>query len=170
MKKNFLLACLVGILMIPATLSAQSKMKFGYIDSGELLMAMPGRDSAKTVLEKYARDLEMQIRSMSAELEQKYQDYLNNSANFTDLIKRTKERELQDLQQRVQDFQQSAQEELQMKEQDLLTPMIDAAKKAIDEVAKENGYTYIFDAGSGFLLFYESGDNIMPLVKKKLGI
>ncbi|MBU0488325.1 MAG: OmpH family outer membrane protein [Bacteroidetes bacterium] len=170
MKKILIFACLFGLFLAPTAISAQTKLKLGYIDSNELLLAMPGRDSAKTILEKYAKELETQIRSMSAELEQKYQDYMNNQANYTDLIKKTKEKELQDLQTRVQDFQTSAQEDLQKKEQDLLAPIIDKAKKAIDDVAKENGYTYIFDAGAGFLLFYEGGENIMPLVKKKLGL
>ena len=48
--------------------------------------------------------------------------------------------------------------------------MIEKARKAISEVAEENGYTYIFDAGVGILLYYDKGDNILPLVRAKLGI
>jgi outer membrane protein len=43
-------------------------------------------------------------------------------------------------------------------------------KNAISEVGKENGYTYIFDVGTGAVVFFDNGDNILPLVKKKLGI
>lgn len=45
------------------------------------------------------------------------------------------------------------------------------ATNAIKEVAKENGFTYIFDMSSGAILFAsETSEDILPLVKKKLGI
>jgi hypothetical protein len=37
-------------------------------------------------------------------------------------------------------------------------------------VAKENKYTYIVNAIEDILLFSEPADDILPLVKKKLGI
>jgi len=49
-------------------------------------------------------------------------------------------------------------------------PLIDKAKKAIDEVAVEKGYNYIFDTGTGALIYYQDSDDIMPFVKAKLGI
>ena len=57
----------------------------------------------------------------------------------------------------------------QEREKALLTPIIDRAKEAIRDVAKENGYTYIFDSAVGVTL-YEGGDDVLPLVKKKLGL
>jgi outer membrane protein len=108
---------------------------------------------------------------MQEELEKKYNEYLEKKDNMTDLIKKSKEEELMSLQQRIQTFQTNAQQELQKKEQELLKPIIDKAKKAIEDVCKENGYTYVFDTGTGALLYYpKDSDDILPLVKKKLGI
>jgi outer membrane protein len=168
MKKLIVVAFLV--VMTISFAQAQTKTKLGYIDSNELLQIMPGRDSAKTVLEGYAKELENQIRSMYTEYQTKEQEFIANEKNYTELIKNTKRKDLLDLQQRIQDFQESAQTELQAKEQELLMPIIDKAKKAIEEVAKENGYTYVFDSGAGMLLYFEKTDDILPLVKKKIGI
>jgi outer membrane protein len=44
------------------------------------------------------------------------------------------------------------------------------AKKAIEQVAKENGYTYIFDTSVGAVLYWEESDNVLSLVKKKLNL
>ena len=44
-----------------------------------------------------------------------------------------------------------------------------ANNNAIDKVAVANGYSYIFDAGVGALL-YKGGDDITDLVKAELGI
>ena len=86
------------------------------------------------------------------------------------MIRTTKEQELSELQQRIQSYQQNAQKTLQEKEAELLQPIIDRAKKAISDVAKENGYTYIFDSSAGTLLYQQDSDDIMSLVKKKLGL
>jgi len=47
----------------------------------------------------------------------------------------------------------------------------EAALNAVNDVAEENGFTYIFDAGMGALV-YTSPDSqdILPLVKTKLGL
>jgi outer membrane protein len=73
------------------------------------------------------------------------------------------------MQQGLQDFSQTAQSAIAQLEEELLTPMIDRAKKAIEDVGAENQFTYIFDSSTGVTL-YNGGEDIMELVKKKLGI
>jgi outer membrane protein len=89
---------------------------------------------------------------------------------MSDLIKQTKEKELQDLQGRIDGFQTKAQQDLQAKQQELLQPIVDKAKAAIKDVAKENKYTYVLNSIEDVVLFHETTDDLMDLVKKKLGI
>jgi outer membrane protein len=49
-------------------------------------------------------------------------------------------------------------------------PILEKADKAIKDVAKENKYDYIFDASGGAILFAKDSDNVLSLVKTKLGI
>jgi len=161
---------LVLILSIAVSSYAQKKQKFGHIDSNSLMKLMPGRDSAQAKIEDYAKKLEGQLKGMQAEFEKKYSDYTANEKNMTDLIKQTNAQELQDLQKRIEDFQKSAQDELQKKQDEFLKPIVDKAKLAIEKVAKDNGYTYIFDAGLGVLLYTDPTEDILPLVKKELGL
>jgi outer membrane protein len=149
---------------------AQKKQKFGHIDSNELLKLMPGRDSAMVKIQDYAKTLENQLKGMQSELETKYQTYLANEANMTELIKQTQQKELQDIQARIEAFQTSAQDELEKKQNELLKPIIDKAKAAIEKVGKDNQYTYIFDAGMGVLLYSDPTEDILPMVKKELGL
>lgn len=159
-----------SFLFLCHTTDAQVKLKIGYIDSNELLMAMPERDSAKVSIENYAKSLEKQLSAMSSEFEKKYKEFTDNQATYSELIRSTKQLELQEMKNRIDSFQQQAQQDLENKESELLNPIIQKAKKAIEDVAKENGFTYILDVASGSLLFYEGGENILPLVKKKLGL
>ena len=168
MRKLLFSAVIAIGLMMPAM--AQVKIKLGHVDSMELLSAMPGRDSAQKTLQNYSKVLENQLTAMQKEMETKYQDYQTNGATWSQSILQVKQKDLQDLQSRIEAFQQSAQKDLKDKETELLKPIIDKAKKAIEDVAKENGYTYIFDSSVGVLLYYDNSDDIMTLVKKKLGL
>ncbi|MDD3877120.1 MAG: OmpH family outer membrane protein [Bacteroidales bacterium] len=167
--KKIALLLFVSCFVVLSSLNAQTRLKIGHIDSSELLLLMPERDSARTKLEAHARQLESQLTAMSSEFESKYQDFAAQQATMSELIKQTKTRELQELQSRIESFQQSAQEELETKEAELLNPILSKAKQAIEDVAKENGFTYILDVSSGALLYFE-GENILPLVKRKLGL
>lgn len=170
--KNTVKSILIIALFLASTSTsfAQQKIKIGHINSAELLQMMPGKDSAQKVLVDYAAELEKQLALMTTEFETKYQDYLANETKMTEIVKKSKQQELTDLQNRILEFQESAQTDLQNKEAELVAPLLEKAQNAIDEVAKENGYTYILDTSTGTLLFYQDSDDIMPLVKKKLGI
>lgn len=169
MKKT-LIALLVVMFAFGTTAVAQKTVKLGHINSSELMQIMPGRDEAQATLQKEVDELQNTMKNMQAELEQRYNEYMGKKDQMSDLIRQTKERELQDMGNRIQDFQESAQKQLSEREQEVLKPIIDKAKKAIEDVAKENGYTYIFDSGVGALLYQQDSDDIMPLVKKKLGL
>ena len=160
------------IILVLATLlsTAVFGQKLGHINSNELLLAMPERTTIETQIKTYAQDLESQLSAMTQEYQGKVQNYQANEATMTDAIKKDKIKEITNLEERISEFQQTAQKDLQAKEESLLKPLIDKAKKAIEDVAKENSYSYIFDSGVGVLLYQKDSDDIMPLVKKKLGL
>lgn len=149
---------------------AQKSVKLGHINSTDLMQIMPGKDSAQAAFEAEVKIVEGELKAMQEELQAKYNDYQERRAQMTDLIRTTKEQEIRDLDTRIQTYQQNAQQKLREKETELLQPIIDRAKQAIADVAKENGYTYIFDTSAGTLLYQQDSDDILALVKKKLGL
>ena len=78
--------------------------------------------------------------------------------------------ELNGLQQRIQRFQETAMAQLEKTQNDLMQPVMEKALNAIKEVGKENGFTYIFDMNAGILYAAENSQDVLPLVKKKLGL
>ena len=142
MKKILLTICLV----VAGLFAAEAQNKLGYINSNELLSIMPESTEMQTELQSYAKGLESSLAAMQAEGEKKLADYQQNEATMSDLVKQDKVRELESIQQRILEFQQNAQESLAAKEQELITPILDKARKAIEDVAKEGNFTYIFDA------------------------
>ncbi len=156
-----------GLLLFNVGVFAQKAQKLGHINSNELLMAMPERTKIQKDLEDYAKQLQSQLQTMETEWQGKVQDFKAKEGQMSELVRNTKVKEITDLEQRIQDFQETAQKDLQNKEGELLQPLIDKAKKAIEDVAKENGFTYILDSSVGVLL-YTAGEDILPLVKKSL--
>ncbi len=89
---------------------------------------------------------------------------------MSDIIKQTKEAEINDLKARMDAFEQTASQDLQNKEIELTAPIIEEARNAIEEVAKENKFKYVFNSTEGLLLYGDPADDIMDLVKAKLNI
>ncbi len=102
------------------------------------------------------------------ELNSKDSAFVKDSVKLSASMKEIKRNDLIKLYQRVQGFQQESQQEYQAKANEKIAPIREKALNAIRTVAKENGYTYIFNEDN--LLVMPPGDNILPLVKAKLGI
>lgn len=168
-KQLAVLTLAVGMMM---NFSAVAQQKIGHINADELLQMMPATKAAQTQLETYGKQLEKELEEMENELDSKYKSFVDNQAVLTTLAKQSKQQELQQLQQRIQEYGQNAQRDLQNKQVELLTPIINDATKAVQEVAKENGYTYILDSSQSkaVVIFQTDANDIMKLVKKKLGI
>lgn len=171
MKHLVKLLAVVVLTITVSSITAQTKQKFGHINSDELLRMMPGIDSIQIKLQNYKSAIESQIKTMQTEYDSKLNDYMANEAKLSDLLKKTKVEEIKDLEARMQAFATQAQESMQDEQEKLLQPVLTKAKKAIEDVAKENGYTYIFDSvAAGVLLYASPSDDILNMVKTKLGI
>lgn len=166
--KKVLFITAVSLMFTAFTLKAQ--VKLGHINSTQLLSMMPESKAADSSLQKFGTSLESQLKTMSAEYESKISDYKKDEASMAEPVKQSRVKEITDLESRIQDFQQSAQQSIQKKKEELYSPIIKKADDAIKSVAKEKGFTYIFDSSVGVLLHANDSDDIINLVKTKLGL
>jgi outer membrane protein len=167
MKKIVLLAACSFALL--TSVKAQS-LKIGHINSQELLSLMPEIKKAEADLKVYAKSFEDQLETMSKEYQKKMGDYQAQEKTMTDAVKEVKQKEITDLGARIESTQKSAEEKVVTKKQELFKPILDKAEKAIKEVAKEKAFDYVFDVSTGSVLVTRDADNMLPLVKAKLGI
>jgi outer membrane protein len=172
--KRFIGIALVIFLVVAAGQNATAQtLKFGHVNSDELIQALPEFDSANVKLEKFRKDLVNALELMSVELNNKSETYNKESKNYSEIVKQNKEQELVDMQKRIQEFQNNAQQQLQEKQGELFQPIMAKVDKAIKDVGKEGGFTYIFSIGQGTSLLYfddTKSTNVTPLAKTKLGI
>jgi outer membrane protein len=170
MNKFIKLIPAVAVAMLLSSGLYAQTLKFGHINSAELIQAMPQTKQADSTLKKFAESLDSQLKTMSIEYQTKLQSYQSKADSMPDAIRQVKEKELYDLQTRIQDFQQTAQESIQKKKEEIYGPILKKAEDAIKTLAKEKSYSYIFDTSVGAVVFAQESDDVMSMVKAKLGI
>ena len=159
---------IVAGVMAMGILSASAQNKIGYISTDELIAVMPEAEKADVELKEYQAALGQQGQDRMKELGLKDSLFVKDSSKLSASMKEIKRKELIELYQRVQGFQTEAQELYQQEAQKKIDPIRAKAMEAIRAVAKESGYTYIFDVNA--VIVAPPGDNVLALVKRKLGI
>ena len=86
---------------------------------------------------------------------------------MTDAQRQAKEAELQKKQQNLQQLQATAQNDLAQRRDAAIKPIIDKLNRAVEKVAKANGWEFIIDSSA---LVYKSGADATAAVKKELGL
>ncbi|NTS40180.1 OmpH family outer membrane protein [Flavisolibacter sp. BT320] len=144
--------------------------KSGYISVEQVVYLMPEVGKIDTTLQKFQTDsLNAEFASLVQEYQ--YKDSILNKTDTTKIPVAVKRQHRQDLEQiayQVQNWQQISQNVMQNKQQELLAPVYQKVMKAINDVAKENNYSFVYN--QEVLLVAPPSDNLLPLVAKKLNI
>jgi len=170
MKNLIMIAAMILSLGAYTAVNAQGIPKLGYINSVELVELMPETKAAQDQMAAKQAEFENQLKAMYTEYENKLTDLQPKIPTMSDDMKAVEEKSLMDMQQRIGAKEQSYQQKLAELQGELLTPIQEKAQNAINEVAKENGFTMIFDVSAGSLVYADDADNILGLVRSKLGI
>jgi outer membrane protein len=169
MKKVFGLLLFAALILTAQDVVAQS-FKTGHINRDDIIMALPEYDTAMKAYNAYGQELTNALELMQVEYNNKLDQYVKDSKTLTDLVKANKEQELADMQNRISNFQQQAQTQLQDKQASLLNPIIEKVTAAITAVAKEGGFTYVYDVRT--LVYFDplKSTDMAPLVKTRMGL
>lgn len=153
-------------LVLPMLASAQ---KYAHVNADELFMLMPELQTVSARLDSLNRQYEDLLVTMQEELQRKAQDYESKAATMTDAMRQIQEEELGTMQQRLQTTYQTAQQDIAQKRQEYIAPVQERMLNAIQEVGREQGFTYVFNS-SAMLYIDPSATDLMDAVKAKLGI
>jgi outer membrane protein len=145
---------------------------FAYVNTQEILQSLPDVKEANANIETFRNQLINLGQKKVETLRAKYTELEQKQAQG-DISPKQLELEAQKLKEdemKIAEFEQESQQRIMEKSEELLKPIRDKVQKAIDDVAKENGYTYVFDASLGFILYAEESTNASAKVKSKLGL
>lgn len=166
MKKFFSVTLFALCLIAAGEVNAQSKI--GYISSQELVSVMPETKKADSSLQDLRNALVQSYTDKQNAFYAALDKYNKDSATLSNTVKTVKRNELTKMGQDLSGEEERIQQQLQQRQQELLGPINKRAYDAVQSVAKENGYGYVFEKEA--LLVAPPGDDILPLVAKKLNI
>lgn len=165
-KVRFFIAAAI-IMLGAGTVSAQ---KTAYISVDQAVSIMPEIQKINEQLQKFQTD------SLNAELtsliqEYGYKDSILTKTDTTKIPASVRKQHRQDLEAiayQVQNWQAISQNYMQGKQEELLAPVYQKVITTIQQVAKENGYGYVYNKEA--LVVAPPADDLLPLVAKKLNI
>ena len=166
-------ALALGTLTTTYAQTASASSKIGYADVDYVFSQMPEAKRIETELQSTQNQLKSQIDAKVQEFQKKLADYQANLNTMLDAVRQNTERELTMLQENLQKLQQDAQATIDNKRNQLMEPVYAKVGKAIEDVAKENGYTFILNqqiGGLDVILYGDENNDVSDLVLKKLGV
>ena len=154
MKRSIGLAI---IFLVFCALTANAQMKIAYFNSEAIMKQLPDAQDAQKQLDQLVADWQQELNKMQDEWKKKFDEYDKRKLIMTEQRRAEAERELRDLDQKIVDFRnqkfgQSG--ELFNKQNELMKPVQDRVFKAVQEVAREDNYDYVFDKSGDILLMY----------------
>ncbi len=170
MRKLVLLA-VFGLITFAS--QAQTVTKVGYADANYILSQMPEAKQIDAELKSLEAQLKTQLDAKVKRFQTELADYQKNGQTMIDAVRQNTERELTQQQQNIEKLQQDAQTTIQNKSNQLMTPVYEKIGKAIEAVAKENGYSFILNqqvGGLDVILYGDEKMDISDLVLKHMGV
>lgn len=161
---------LVLVAILVMTTAIAHAQKLGYVNSQAILAELPEVKQAEANLEAHKNAMQKKGQQMVQNLQKKYGE-LQQKEQRGEMSPKQLEEEAKGLkaeEQKIAQYEQQMQQEIMQKQEKLLKPILDKVKAAIDAVATEKGYAYIFDAVGGFILYADEKNDVSALVKAKL--
>jgi outer membrane protein len=172
MKKITLIAALtISLVFFTQSPAAQTAQQIAFVNSNELLEAMPEKVKASNQLIDLNNKYKEEMQVMQNDYNKKYSDFISYQTSMGENIRLRRMQELYELERRINDFMKVAQEDIQNQERILIEPLRQAIKDAIYQVGIESGFICIYDLANPAIAFVTpDAADANPLVKQKLGI
>lgn len=145
---------------LPSFVLAQTKV--GHINSEQIMAALPEAQDAQKSLDNMVSQWEGELQKMQADWKKKFDEYDKKKLILTDQERANREKELRDLEQNITDYRNrkfGQNGELFQKQNEVMKPIQNKMFKVLEDIAKEDGYDYVFDKSGEILLLYANEKN-----------
>jgi len=151
-----------------------TQAKIGYVDSKIIIESMEDARDAQKNLDNIVTQWKGELQQLNDSLSLLKEDFEKKKLILTDKVKQQKEEDIKNLEKKISDFKTTKfgeNGEYFQKQNELMKPVQDKVFKAIQDVAREGGYDYVFDRSSEILLLYvnEKYDLTQKVIKKLEG-
>ncbi|HMQ69483.1 MAG TPA: OmpH family outer membrane protein [Ignavibacteria bacterium] len=148
---------LFSFIVILTANSVMSQTKVGYIDSKKIIDGMQDSRDAKARLDNQVTEWQTELKVLEDSLQNMKDDFEKKKLILTDQLKEQTETQIKNLETRVMNFRTEKfgeNGEYFQKQTEFMKPVLDKVFKAIEIVAKDGNYDYVFDRSSEIMLLY----------------
>ncbi len=156
-KKSIGIAFVLTAMALLASVGFAQAPRLSYVDSEKIINDLPEAQVAQKELEKVLKQWQDELQKMSDDLQKGVEEYQKKEAVLSASAKESQQKELADLQQRAREFQAAKfgqNGEAQKLRDQKLAPIREKILLAIEAVAKEEGFSFVFDKANDILLLY----------------
>lgn len=171
MTKTFFKAGIIAALLVCFSNLAQAQ-KFGYVNSAAVLTELPEMKQLQSSLKAHESILKKDGEAKVASFQQKQEAAAQKKqrGEMTPKEEEVVTAELQKMQEDLYAYGQKMESDMAEKQQKEMEPILEKVNTAIQDVAKEGNFQYIFDSQSGVILYADESSDVTKLVKAKLGL
>ena len=169
------IAALAAVFLIAgAATDAAAQQKIGYVDSDYILSKVPEFATIQQNIDRQAQEWEQELENSQAEVDEMFREYQARELLSTNEERRRKREEIMQAEQEMERLRMrycGPEGELYTQQDNLMRPLQERVLEAIEQVAAQDGFDYIFDKSGDFLfLFAREQHNLSDRVLEELGI
>ena len=154
--------------------SVQAQQKIGYIDSEYILEETPEYATIQQSIDRMAQEWQAEVDQKRDEAEQLFEEYQARELLYTNEERQRKQEEIMRAEEEAERLRSDyfgPEGRLFSEQARLMEPLQERILEAVEEVASEDGYDYVFDKKGDFLFLYAPDEfNLSDDVLRELGI
>ena len=169
MKRAMLFLVALGIVFQSG--AARADVKLGYINSEILKEQLPEFRNVRRQLEQMQQDFMRELSDRESKLRQLKEEFERKSLLLSETTKAEMEADFERKFLQLQEFQQQKfgpDGELTKQQIQLSTPIVDRILAVLEEIAKEDGYDFIFDTVSATVPYTDERFDLTDKVLERM--
>ncbi len=151
-----------ALVFVLAASSSFGQSTIGHFSSETVMQQLAEAQDAQKALDQQVSQWETELQKMQEEWKRKFEEYDKKKLILTDQVRTEQERQLRELDQSIVDFRNrkfGQNGELFQKQNEVMKPVQNKLFQVLEDLAKDEGYDYIFDKSGDILLMYANPKN-----------
>lgn len=173
LRRGTLLALFAAVSLLVAP-AAQAQQKIGYVDSDYILNLVPEFATIQQNVDRQAQEWETEIEEAQQKVDEMFREYQARELLYTNEERNRKRDEIVRAEEQAEQLRMryfGPEGQLFTEQDNQMRPLQERLMKAIEAVAAEDGFDYIFDKNGDYLfLFAREQFDLSDRVLEEMGI
>lgn len=160
------------LLVVACMMGSVQAQKYASVNTEYIMSNIPDYNQAQNQLNKQSQEWQKELDAKFAEIDKLYKTYQQEAYLLPDNLKRKREEEIVNKEKEVKELQMKRfgnGGDLDKKREELLRPIQEKVYSAIERIANEKNYAFVFDkSASNTVLFasskYDISDQVLDLL------